>query len=157
MISVPDAGLLPSTPRPVRCMNGSITSCGKPCGYVGNGVRRDDAHQLPVAGGRVLALRALEQAAGDRGRTRLRRAALERLDVAEPERLEVRQVEAADGARDVAERVGALVPVLGCIRQRSRAHGVEHDHARARHAAILCTLMDTVLGLLGLVRLRRRA
>src|ERR1700741_1150340 len=38
MISVPEAGLFPSTPRPVRCMNGSITSCGKPCGYVGNGV-----------------------------------------------------------------------------------------------------------------------
>ena len=36
MISVPDAGLLPITPRPVRCMNGSITSCGKPCGYSGN-------------------------------------------------------------------------------------------------------------------------
>ena len=36
MISVPDAGLLPITPRPVLCMNGSITSCGKPCGYVGN-------------------------------------------------------------------------------------------------------------------------
>ena len=38
MISVPDAGLLPITPRPVRCMNGSITSCGKPCGYSGNAV-----------------------------------------------------------------------------------------------------------------------
>ena len=38
MISVPEAGLLPSTPRPVRFMNGSITSSGKPYGYVGNGV-----------------------------------------------------------------------------------------------------------------------
>src|SRR5512144_2088092 len=38
MISVPDAGLLPITPRPVRFMNGSITSSGKPYGYVGNGV-----------------------------------------------------------------------------------------------------------------------
>jgi hypothetical protein len=38
MMSVPDAGLLPITPRPVRCMNGSITSCGKPCGYVGKAV-----------------------------------------------------------------------------------------------------------------------
>src|SRR5262245_20207999 len=38
MISVPDAGLLPITPRPVRFMNGSITSSGKPYGYVGNAV-----------------------------------------------------------------------------------------------------------------------
>ena len=38
MISVPDAGLLPSTPRPVRFMNGSITSSGNPYGYVGKAV-----------------------------------------------------------------------------------------------------------------------
>src|SRR5688572_9017031 len=38
MISVPDAGLLPITPRPVWFMNGSMTSSGNPCGYVGNGV-----------------------------------------------------------------------------------------------------------------------
>ena len=59
-------------------------------------MRGDDAHQLPVAGGRVLALRALQQPARDRRRARLRRAALQRLDVAEPERLEVGQVEPAD-------------------------------------------------------------
>jgi hypothetical protein len=99
--------------------------------------RRDDAHQLPVAGRRVLALRALEQPPGDCGRARLRRAALERLDVPEAERLEVGQVEAVHGARDIAERVGAFVAVCGGIRKRSRAHGVQHDHASARHAAIL--------------------
>src|SRR5687768_2113983 len=38
MISVPEAGLLPSTPRPVWFMNGSMTSSGNPCGYVGKGV-----------------------------------------------------------------------------------------------------------------------
>src|SRR5215203_3571522 len=50
MISVPDAGLLPRTPRPVRCMNGSITSCGKPCGYVGIavGVTTPISSQWPV-------------------------------------------------------------------------------------------------------------
>src|SRR5829696_8582630 len=50
MISVPDAALLPSTPRPVRCMNGSITSCGKPCGYVGIavGVTTPISSQWPV-------------------------------------------------------------------------------------------------------------
>src|SRR6266446_4467422 len=61
----------------------------------GHGLRRDDAHQLPVAGGGVLALRALEEPAGNCRSARLRRTALERLDVAETERLEVWQVQAA--------------------------------------------------------------
>ena len=114
-------------------------------------MRRDDAHQLPVAGRRVLALRALDEPPGDRRRARLRRTALERLDVAEAERLEARQVEAADRARDVAERVGSLVAVVGGVGQRSRADGVEHDDAGAGHAAILGRAMTTVLGLIGIV------
>ena len=142
MISVPDAGLLPSTPRPVRCMNGSITSNGKPVRIGRHRLRRDDAHQLPVAGRRVLALRALDEPARDRRRSRLRRAALERLDVAEPERLEIRQVEAADGAGDVAERVRSLVAVLGGVRQRARADGVQHDDARAGHAGYSRSVME---------------
>src|SRR5262245_46423459 len=50
MISVPEAGLLPRTPRPVWFMNGSITSSGKPCGYVGNavGVTTPIISQCPV-------------------------------------------------------------------------------------------------------------
>src|SRR6266480_2068743 len=50
MISVPDAGLLPSTPRPVWCIKGSTTSCGKPCGYVGIGwgVTTPISSQCPV-------------------------------------------------------------------------------------------------------------
>src|SRR5918992_3725838 len=50
MISVPEAGLLPSTPRAVRFMNGSMTSCGKPCGYVGIacGVTTPMSSQWPV-------------------------------------------------------------------------------------------------------------
>src|SRR5438876_234294 len=50
MISVPDAGLFPITPRPVLCMNGSITSCGKPCAYVGIGcgVTTPISSQCPV-------------------------------------------------------------------------------------------------------------
>ena len=137
MISVPEAGLLPSTPRAVACMNGSITSCGKPCGIRRQGLRRDDPHHLPVAERRVLALRALEQPSCHRGRTRHRRHALERSDVAEPERLHRGQVEAADGARDVAEGVRPLVSELCCVRQGACAHAVEHDDARARHVSIL--------------------
>ena len=50
MISVPLAGTLPSTPRPVRFMNGSITSSGKPYGYVGIacGVTIPISSQWPV-------------------------------------------------------------------------------------------------------------
>src|SRR4051794_15836058 len=50
MISVPLAGLLPITPRPVRFMNGSITSSGKPYGYVGIavGVTTPISSQWPV-------------------------------------------------------------------------------------------------------------
>ena len=79
------------------------------------------------------------------------RAALERLDVAEAERLEARQVETADGARDVAEGVRPFVAVLGGIGQLTRADGVQHDHACSRHAAILRRGMMTVLGLVGIV------
>ena len=135
MISVPLAGLLPSTPRPVRFMNGSITSSREAVRVRRHRLRRHDAHQLPVAGRRVLALRALEQPAGDRGRAGLRRAALERLDVAEAERLERRQIEPADGPSDVAERVRADVAELVCVRKRAGTDGIENDHAGAGHTA----------------------
>ena len=35
MISVPDAATFPITPRPVAAENRSMTSAGKPFGYVG--------------------------------------------------------------------------------------------------------------------------
>ena len=114
-------------------------------------LRGDDAHQLPVAGGRVLALRPLEEPARDRRRSRLRRAALELLDVPEPERLHVREIEAADGLRDVRERVRALVAVPVGVRQRAGPDGVEHDHAGTRsrglgHPAILGSAWTTSSG-----------
>ena len=151
MISVPDAGLLPMTPRPVWFMNGSMTSSGKPCGYVGNAVGVTTPIMLPVTRRRVLALRALEEPPGDGRRARLRRAALERDDVSEPERLEIGQVEASDGAGHVAEGVGAFVPVLRCVRQLTSADGIEHDHARPRHGGYSTAALDDVLGLLLLV------
>ena len=98
---------------------------------------RDDAHQLPVARRRVLALRTLEQPSGDRGGPGLRRAPFQRLDVAEPERFQRRQVEAADGAGDVGEGVRPRVTELGSVRQLTRSDGVQHDDARPSHAAIL--------------------
>ena len=100
-------------------------------------LRGQDPHQLPVAGRRVLAARALEQPPRDGGRSRLRRAAGERLDVAEPERLERRQVEAADRLRHVAERVRAFVAEVARIGELSRPDCVEDDDACSWHAAIL--------------------
>ena len=100
-------------------------------------LRCHDAHQLPVAGRRVLALRPLDQATCDGRRAGLRRTTFERLDVSQAERLEIREVEAADRARDVSERVRALVTVFRRIGKLSRSNGVEHDDARPRHAAIL--------------------
>ena len=105
--------------------------------------RRDHAHHLPVTRGRVLALRALHQSPGNCGRPGLRRAAFQRDDVSEPERLEIGQVEASDRAGHVAESVGAFVPVLRCVRQLTSADGIEHDHARPRHGGILRRLWRT--------------
>jgi hypothetical protein len=78
---------------------------GKPVRIGRKGLLGHHTHELPVAGGRVLPLRALEETAGDGRRAGLRRATLELLDVSEPERLQVRQVEAADSLGDVSERV----------------------------------------------------
>ena len=100
-------------------------------------LRGDDPHHLPVTRRGVLALRALDQPPRDSRRTGLRRAALERLDIAEAERLHVRKVEATDGLGDVAERVRSLVAVLRGVRQLAGADGVEDDHACSGHEAIL--------------------
>ena len=103
------------------------------------GRRGDDAHELPVPRRRVLPLRALEQAARDRGGPGLRRAPCERFHVPEAERLEIGKIEAADCSRDVAERVRSLVAVLVGIGKSAGTDGVEHDHAGSGHAAILGT------------------
>jgi hypothetical protein len=60
-------------------------------------------------------------------------ATLERLDVPEAERLERREVEAADRARDVPERVRALVAELRRVGQLARPDCVEHDDTRPGH------------------------
>ena len=126
-----------AAPRAVRERVDHLVRKPVRIGREGDG--RDDAHQLPVARGRVLALRALEETARDGGCARLWRTTLERLDVPEPEGLEVRQVEASDGAGDVPERVRPFVPPLGRVRQLSRADGIEHDHTCPRHAGSLRT------------------
>src|SRR5579875_2280830 len=114
----------------------------------GERLRRDDPHQLPVTGRRVLPLRPLHEPACHRRRAGLGRASFERLDVAEPERLEARQVEPADGSGYVAQGVRAFVAVLRRVRQLAGADGVEHDDAGSGHQAILGVPVSTALGLL---------
>ena len=61
-----------------------------------------------------------------------RRDAGDRADAAQPERLERRELEAADRLRDVDERVGvSRVAVVGGVRQEARADRVEDDDERA--------------------------
>ena len=88
--------------------------------------RRDDAHQLPVAGDRVLARAERVQAAVEDGRLG-GRDALERQDRAEPEAAQHRQVEAAGRLGDVAERVGAGVAVVGGVGQLARPARIQDD------------------------------
>ena len=155
MISVPLAGHV-AEHRPARLVHERVDHLVGEAVRVGrHRLRGEDPHQLPVAGRRVLAARALDQPPGDRRRARLRRAAEQRLDVAEPERLERRQVEAADGAGEVAERVGALVAEVGGVGQLPGPDGVEDDHTGPRHRGYP-NPVDTVLGLLAFCRLHRR-
>ena len=55
------------------------------------------------------------------------RHAEDRGDVAQPEVAERRQLQPADALRDVRERVGAGVAVVGGIREGANAAGVEDD------------------------------
>jgi hypothetical protein len=115
------------------------------------GLRRNDAHQLPVARRRVLSLRPLDEPARHGGCAGLRGATLERLHVAEAERLEARQVQSSDCSGDVAQGVRALVAVLCGVRQLAGSDRVEHDDARPGHPAILGTPVSNALGLLAFV------
>ena len=127
------SGLVSEHPAP-RPVHERIDHLVRKAVRVGRKRRRgDDPHHLPVPRRGVLPLGALDEPPGDSGSSRLRRASLERHDVPEPERLQVGQVEAADCACDVAERVRALVAVIGGVRQLPRPDGVEDDHARTGH------------------------
>src|SRR3954464_6096123 len=111
-------------------MDGSITSWGKPCGYVGIacGVTTPISSQWPVVVSlpfeRASRRPATAGAPGcgaqpSSGPTRGRPAALGGVDVAGAGRPHRRQVEPADGAGDVAEGVRPLVAELRSVRQRA--------------------------------------
>jgi hypothetical protein len=91
---------------------------------------------LPVAGRAVLARAARRHRpprAADLGG---RADTGERLDAAESERLQVREIEPTDGAGEVAERITAGVTVCGRIGRLADADAVEdEDHRTPDHAA----------------------
>ena len=75
-----------ASPRPVASCSCSITSSREAVRVGAQRHRRDDAHQLPVAGDRVLARAERVQAAVEHGVAATGGDALQRQDVAEPER-----------------------------------------------------------------------
>ena len=103
-----------------------MTSSGKPPGYVrsATGVIAPMSSQWPV----IVSLPGPQrvQPAVDDGRVR-GRAAAQRERGAEPEALEVREVEAARRLGDVAERVRPRVAVLGGVGELPGAAGVQDD------------------------------
>ena len=100
-------------------------SAGKPSGKVGNGRSSDDAHHLPVPGGGVHALAALDQPAPHRRRVRPRWAAGERHHVAQPQRLQAGTLEAAD-------RLGHVAPACSSRRCRTRRRPAGRRRRRRR-------------------------
>ena len=111
MIAVPEAVLLPSSPRPAAARSASVIAGGKPCGKVGiaSSVTSPAISQCPVMVSLPAeASRIAPQA--PRGAATAGTPAIVR-KVAEAERFEIRQRQPADRAREVPERVGSRVAV----------------------------------------------
>ena len=107
---------------------------GKPLRIGGQRRRRHHSHELPVAGGRVLAgaQRTQPPVHDRRGR---RRHAAQREDRAQSQPAQDREVQPAHDLGQVPERVGAGVAVGVRVGQRAGAAGVEHhDHRPAATA-----------------------
>ena len=85
-----------------------------------------EAHQLPVAGHRILAGRSLAHPSERRGGRRRRRVILQRDDAGQAERGERRDVQ-MDVRGEVAERVAARVAVGGGVGQFADPDAVEDD------------------------------
>ena len=96
----------------------------------GQRLGRHDAHQLPVAGRRVLARAEVMEDTVKRG-VRGPRHPANRPEVAEAQALERGQLEPADRVGDVAQRVRARVAVVRGVGLGTGAEGVDHDHEGA--------------------------
>jgi hypothetical protein len=117
MISVPEAGLLPSERRPMRRDDGREAV----------GIERErpgqmNAHHFPVPGGGVLAGRSQRAAAIRSGWLGNGGDAGQRLDAADAEAFQVRQLETAQ-ACNIAQSVGTGRVAEG----RGIRHGANSD------------------------------
>ena len=136
MISVPDAALLPSvrapdaalelapSPRAESRAGTAETASPDECRPFPNGRWWCPCRARPARIGRTHRMGA---AIG-------RRARSSGLIFAKPEPAQIRQMQAARCARDVAERVAARVAVGGRIRHLADADAIEHDPDDAAEA-----------------------
>ena len=130
MMPVPDAGRLQRMPRPMAASKGSTISAREALRIGREGPLQDHAHHLPVAGGRVLAGAALEQAAvGRRGARRPERQAD---DLAQAKRGQIRQGH-RHALQHVPQCARALVAVLARVGQLAGAAAVQHAHEDPGH------------------------
>jgi len=97
-------------------------------------LRGDHAHQLPVAGGGILARRDFHQPAVTGARAPGRRHAGDGVQVAQAQSGKVRHVQPADRAGQIPERVRAGVAVGGGVRRPAHAQPVQHDENGPCHA-----------------------
>ena len=133
MMAVPDAGLLPRMPRPMRSREGAEDLLGETLGIGGEGRRRHQAHVLPVTHGGVLAGGAASASRPGRQRGVLTGGTPDQgHDVAQTQLLQKRQAQVDDAAQ-VAQRVGAGVAVVGGVGQSAHAHPVQHDEDETAH------------------------
>jgi hypothetical protein len=160
MISVPEATTLPSDAAADRALELGDDVGREPVGKRRERALEHEAHQLPVAGHRVLAGRSFRHPP-ERGRRGLD-GAMPRSGVMQP-RPSASSVGTRTSTRraDVAERVAALVAVRGGVRQLADPDAVEHDEDDAleggsrrdrRHG---CRGGDTRRSALGVVVARR--
>ncbi len=93
-------------------------------------VRRDDAEQLPVPGGRVLARTHRVKTAVDGSGAQRGRDPEQVADVAQAEPRQSRELQSTDRLGEMDERVGVGVPVGVGVRGRPGTAGVHHDDER---------------------------
>ena len=126
MISVPDAAQLPSVPRPMRRLELLHDLGRKAVRIERKRLCQMNAHHLPMSGGGVFARRRQRASSESRGGPVDGPDVRQRLQIAQAELREIRQVQLA-GASDIAQRVAARVAIRRRIRHLADADAVQHD------------------------------
>ena len=117
----PGSGAVPEPPQTGLALERAHHLGGEPVGIRGERLLEPHPHHLPVTGGRVLAKRHFGAPPPRGGRRGVTGAPGDLRDVPETPRLQIRQVQAADSARGVAEGVRADVAEESGVRQLAGA------------------------------------